>query len=115
MTAHKPSSARAVLDRGMSEDELLTAVVEAALFLGYQVHHDRRSDLARQMGTPGFFDLILARDGVLFFVELKSAVGSVNPGQHAWRKALPLDSYTNRFRIWRPADLDAALQELTRP
>ena len=67
--------ARKAIDNAMSEDDLLTAIVEAALFMGWLVHHDRRSDKALQQGSSGFPDLVLARNGKVKFLELKSAKG----------------------------------------
>lgn len=110
--------ARRVLDRAQTEDDLLTAVTEALSFLGYVWCHPRRSDKAVMMGDPGLPDIIAARAGIAWFIELKSAGGHVSSDQHRWRYELQKDGeevHWLRYRLWRPADLDAALAELARP
>lgn len=106
--------ARQVLDKAMSEDELLQAIVEAALFLGWRVHHDRRSDKALQQGSPGFPDLVLIRDGEVKFWELKSEAGQLTAEQNAWKREIEAAEMFDGadYRIVRPSDLDAALREL---
>jgi hypothetical protein len=90
----------------MSEDELLTAIVEGAMFLGWRVHHIRRSDKAQQMGNPGFPDVVLAKGKRIYFLELKDAKGQLTPDQLAWLQALP-----NAYLV-RPAMLDQILSAL---
>lgn len=103
--------------RSMTEDELLSAIVEAALLLGWQVHHDRRSDLALTQGTRGFPDLVLAKDGRVLFWECKDATNPLTQDQWAWMRALAgpegdIDWWLHR--VIRPQDLDDALRELAR-
>lgn len=109
------TTSRAILDRAASEDGLLTAILEAAALIGWKAHHDRRSDLARQQGDPGFPDLVLARNGVVMFLELKSEAGRPTTDQHAWLAELPVESYAVRARVVRPSDLDALLKEMVKP
>jgi hypothetical protein len=90
----------------ITEDELLTAIVEAAALLGWRVHHDRRSDLARQQGHAGFPDVVLARRGVVRFLELKSDRGQLSTDQFAWSRDLPA------LEVVRPADLDSVIESL---
>jgi hypothetical protein len=93
------------LTSAMTEDELLQAIYDAALYLGWRVHHDRRSDLAVQQGHTGFPDLVLAKEGrMTLFLELKSEKGKTTPDQDAWLLAL-----SGRCRTIRPADLDDVL------
>lgn len=73
-----------VLTSAMTEDELLTAITEAATYRGWRWHHVRRSDKAQQMGHSGFPDLVLARKGRVLFLELKREHGVVAPDQRAW-------------------------------
>ncbi len=103
--AQKMPAARQVLDKAMDEDDLLTAIVEAALLMGYQVFHVRRSDKALTMGTPGFPDVVLSRAGVTLFLELKSQTGRLNPDQLAWAQAIGAAHH----RVVRPSDLDETL------
>ena len=100
------------LEKAMSEDDLLTAIVEAALFMGWLVHHDRRSDKALQQGSAGFPDLVLARNGKLRFVELKSSRGQLTTEQFAWQRALPPDHWAIEYRLVRPSDLDDVIASL---
>ena len=104
--------ARKAIDNAMSEDDLLTAIVEAALFMGWLVHHDRRSDKALQQGSTGFFDLVLARNGKVKFLELKSAKGQLSTEQFAWQRALPPDHWAIEYRLVRPSDLDDVIASL---
>ncbi len=66
------------------------------------------------MGHAGVPDIIAARKGIVWFIELKSQTGRQSQEQWAWQHELPLNSHSFRYRLWRPSDLDAALEELTR-
>jgi transketolase C-terminal domain/subunit len=90
----------------MTEEELLTVIVEAAEMFYWRVHHDRRSDLARQQGNAGFPDVVLARRGVVRFLELKSDRGQLSTEQFAWSRDLPA------LEVVRPADLDDVIESL---
>jgi len=107
-----PRTAAEVIERTMSEDDLLTAIVEAALFMGWLVHHDRRSDKALQQGSAGFPDLVLARNGKVKFLELKAAKGNLSTEQFAWQRALPPDHWAIEYRLVRPSDLDDVIASL---
>ena len=96
-----------VLEQTMTEDDLLVAIVEAARFLGWRVHHDRRSDKAIQQGDAGFPDLVMARHGHVLFWELKGSRGQLTTEQWGWLQALG-----HAGKVIRPADLDAALAAL---
>jgi hypothetical protein len=101
----------------MTEDDLLTGIVDAALVFGWHVHHVRRSDKARQMGQAGFPDLVLAKDGRIIFAELKAAKGQLDTDQFGWLLALRGQN-TERLPgqplvvVWRPADYDDAIELL---
>lgn len=95
------------LTRAMTEDELLQAIYDAALYLGWRIHHDRRSDKAVQQGHTGFPDLVLARDNRVLFLELKSRTGKLTPDQHAWAEAIG----ENWYGVW-PDNLDETLAML---
>lgn len=106
---------RGLLESAMTEDELQQAIVEAATYLGWLVYHVRRSDRAIVQGASGFPDLVLARDGVVWFLELKRRAGVVSPLQERWLTAL-----TPRFgrgaavhaEVVRPHDLDDVIVRL---
>jgi len=94
----------------MTEDELLTAILGAARFGGWRVHHDRRSDKALQQGDRGFPDLVMAKAGRVIFAELKADKGQLTTDQVAWHLALRdprVESY-----IWRPSDEDDVIRML---
>lgn len=97
---------RAAYTNAMTEEELLVAITEAATFLGWRWHHVRRSDKAIQQGHSGFPDLVLAKEGRVYFLELKSKAGQPTPDQLAWCEALP-----NAYVI-TPRDLDRVLSVL---
>jgi hypothetical protein len=106
------TTARQVLDKAATEDELLTAILEAATLLGWKTHHVRRSDKALQQGHAGFPDLVLARHGKLKFFELKSEKGNLTESQLAWRLEMPPDSYWFEWRLIYPSDLESVLNSL---
>jgi len=93
----------------MTESELQSAVIEMARLFGWLVHHDRPSQNSKGrwstaiQGDPGFPDLVLARDGVVLFVELKSAKGKMSDAQTEWFTALSGGPVVGQ--IWRPEDL----------
>ena len=104
--------------RGMSERELQDAVLELAKRLGWRTAHFRpaltqtgRWVTAVQGDGAGFPDLVLARWGVVLFVELKAAKGRVSPAQAIWHGVLPKDSVF----VWRPCDwLDGTIETVLR-
>lgn len=104
----------------ITEDELLSAITDALTLYGYRWTHPRRSDKALTMGHAGVPDIIAARHGVVWFIDLKSARGRLDAEQFAWMHALgwseDFPNLTNldrvRLRVWWPEDLDRALAEL---
>jgi hypothetical protein len=102
-----------------SEDVFQGHVIALAKAYGWRVAHFRPVQVKRRDGsthwqTPvqadgaGFFDLVLAKDGRVLFVELKAASGTLEPEQRRWRDAVePGDSAAwHRWFCWRPADWD---------
>lgn len=102
---------RRAMARLMTEDELLTAITEAATMTGWRWMHIRRSDLAIVQGHSGFPDLILARDGRVMYLELKTMTGDVTPDQAAWLVAL--DNGDVWATVVRPVDLDDVIAALS--
>jgi hypothetical protein len=99
----------------MSEDDLKQVVIQTAHLYGWLVTHFRVAQTARGWRTPlegdkGFPDLVLARDGVVLIPELKAQRGRVAPEQVTWGKALG-----DCYRLWRPSDIPAIVEELKRP
>lgn len=97
----------------MTEDELLSAIADALAITGRRWHHDRRSDLARQMGSPGFPDIVGVIGDTLLAYELKTATGQLDHAQAAWQRSL---SGVRRVevRVIRPDDLDQVLERIVR-
>ena len=84
----------------MSEADLLAAVLSTAERFGWLAHHDRPARTEKGWrtaveGDAGFPDLVLARDSVVLFIELKSATGRVSVTQQRWLDALGA-------QVWRP-------------
>ena len=105
-------TSRQILERAMSEDELLTAVTEALTARGYRWIHERRSDLAQQIGFPGWPDIFAVGHGRILSLELKTETGRVDPEQSAW--LVSLQAVGVDTRILRPRDLNDFLRELKR-
>ncbi len=101
-------NAAELLDRAMSEDDLLHSVIDLAHLTDWHAHHCRPAQVRDGkwvtpiQGDPGFPDLILAKPGRLVVAELKSARGRVTPVQAEW-----LDAFAGtavEVFVWRPAD-----------
>ena len=105
------------LAKSMTEDQLLTAITEAATLYGWRWHHVRRSDKALQQGHPGFPDLVLARKGRVLFFELKSEKGQLTKAQAEWEDSLVFPTLYpgHAYMLVRPSDLDWALGLLKAP
>jgi len=89
----------------MTEEQFCDTILQLAKLRGWMVVHHRPAKTERGwrtliQGDPGLPDLILARNGTIWFVELKSARGQLSEGQKKWR-----DNLGEQFLLWRPADL----------
>ena len=86
----------------ISEDELLTNVIECARLLRWRVYHIRNSKRGIVQGHVGFPDILALRDGQVLIAELKAERGRLTEEQdiwlREWRKAGAL------VHIWRPRD-----------
>jgi hypothetical protein len=91
-------TARAVLDRAMSEAEWQRTVTDYATLRGWRWFHDNDS----RRNKAGLPDLLLVRDRRLVFAELKrEKVVGLRREQEAWIRALnvtPAEVY-----VWRPS------------
>ena len=77
-----------LLEKAMTEDELLTAATEALTLFDWRWTHARRSDRALTMGHPGLPDIIAVKGGRVLFCEVKSQAGRLSPDQVLWLDAL---------------------------
>ena len=88
----------------MTEDDLLSAVIDLARWRRWLVMHSRPARTAQGwrtavQGDVGFVDLVIARNGVVWFFELKSEKGRLGKGQAEWATALGM-----QYRLFRPSD-----------
>lgn len=122
----------------ISEAEFQATVLDMAQSLGWYCHHEYGSQRAprgrnmRQITNKGFPDLVLAKDGITIYAELKTEKGKVDKDQWAWLNRLTglqkgqtvcrrrstegvnvsdsgvhiTTGYTVIGAIWRPRDLD---------
>ena len=95
----------------MSEDDLLTAVLDLARLFGLHVAHfrpaktDRGWRTAVQADGKGYPDLTIVGPGGVMVRELKSATGKLSSDQQVWLRVLR--SAGADAEVWGPADLRA--------
>jgi hypothetical protein len=88
----------------LTEAEWQEKVIARARARRWLVHHCRpcqRTDgswTTPVQGHAGFPDLVLAREGVVLFRELKTDAGRLTEAQRHWLETLP------EARLWRPGD-----------
>ena len=89
-----------------TEADLRATVVQMALLTGWMVYStpDSRKVWPRSTAV-GFPDLILLKDGVLLFIELKTEAGKLTITQQNWQAELSKVQGV-QTRIWRPSDLE---------
>lgn len=98
--------------RDMSEDDLLTLVLDVAKTYRWKVVHYRPAKTAKGWRTPlqgdkGCPDVILARNGTVLLVELKAEHRYPDADQRAWLHELGEHGY-----LWRPRDIPLILETL---
>jgi hypothetical protein len=106
---------RGYAERATSERDFQDIVRGFATIMGwgpiYHTHNSQRSD-------PGFPDLVMLRDDVLLFIELKTQKGKVRTEQESWGQALVQVEgavpWNVKYRIWRPSDWDQIVETLAR-
>jgi len=96
----------------MPEAAFQTRVMDTAQLFGWRRVHIRpaRTDRGWRTayeGDPGLPDLVLARDGRVILVELKSDTGKPTLDQQAWLNAAGPNGY-----LWAPGDWPRVLQVL---
>lgn len=107
----------------MTEDDLLTSVLELCSLLGLHTAHFRPAKTERGWRTAvsgdgkGFPDLVIVGNGVLFR-ELKSERGRLSPEQVVWMRKLyaaGADATDWRPSDWRSGRIERELKELRCP
>ena len=96
-------------------------VIDYALLRGWLCYHSRPVRVRRasgaeywttpMTGSPGFPDLVFARNGVVFFAELKDAKGKLSAAQLAWQDAINGEG-SGRAIVWRPQDFNDIMRIL---
>ena len=104
--AHRPRSNPTTRRRRTpAEADFQAEVMKLAKQRGWKVFHDWDP----VMNEPGFPDLVMARDGIVIFAELKRAPG-IKPrkAQREWLSALahPDPDATHLVFLWSPVHWD---------
>jgi hypothetical protein len=89
------------LDLNVSEDDLLSVIVEYAHLRGWLVNHIRNSRAGVTQGDSGVPDLQMVRDRVVW-AELKDQRKERSVAQLRWRDALLKAGA--EYHLWRPSD-----------
>lgn len=99
-----------------TEAQFQNRVIHLAHLNGWRCFHARPARTEKGWrtagqgnGASGFFDLVLARDGVVILAELKSEQGRVSAAQRRW-----MIEAGGVARLWRPRDWDSIVEELRR-
>jgi hypothetical protein len=99
--------------RRTEEDDVLRAIIELCVMLGYMVFHD--NDPVRN--RAGFPDLVIAGYGVLIILELKTDRNNTTPEQRQWIAALAsanVDVRVYRTSAWPTGQLANELKTIKR-
>lgn len=114
-----PEEYKALVRDSWSEKQFQAEVIALAKSCGWLCHHSRpaltqegRWTTALQ-GDAGFVDAVLARNGVVYFIELKVKGRKRTPKQLEWAAALPEVSATGGYRSFGPKDW-SKIEELLR-
>ncbi len=102
------TTARRTLDLAMSEDQWQATIMDLAFALQWDAYHTHDS----RGSQPGFPDLVLVRDRVIF-AELKTERGRTTAQQYGWQLRLK-DAGAETY-IWRPRDYPQVEQTLRVP
>ena len=93
------------------EKDFMIAVMDLARRNGWCVFHDWDP----LQNTPGFPDLVMAKNGRVIFTELKIKGRDLTDNQVRWMKNLYTDHIgpTHQAYVWEPEDWDEIEQKLT--
>jgi len=114
--ARSTSDGRRILLHAVTEPEFQDWVLRVAERGGWCAFHILRSDdvtmgvhtlrNSDHLDSHGWPDLVLARDGVVLYRELKTDDGRLSRHQKRWGRTLP------NWDVWRPSDEERILAEL---
>jgi hypothetical protein len=102
----------------LNEATFLTQVIDLSRLWGWRVAHFRPARTSQgwrtavQADGAGFPDLVLVRDGVLLFAELKTDEGELTESQREWLLALSECVGPQRSVVWRPCLWDDIVETL---
>ncbi len=85
----------------ISEEEFQAQILDLARMSGWRCYHTFDS----RRSAPGFPDLVLVREPVLVFAELKTDTGRLRPEQREWLEALRRCGGVEA-RLWKPSDFE---------
>ena len=101
---------RDVMAKAMSEDELLSCVVDLARLLGYRVAHFRPARTSKgwrtaMQGDSGWPDLVMADGKRVIFAELKAEGKKPTQAQWDWLAALDAGGIVSpvEVHVWLPS------------
>lgn len=87
----------------ITEKAFMQQIITLAKLRGFMVYHTHDS----RKSTPGFPDLVLAKQGKIIFAELKTEKGRTSKHQQEWANALTHHGPrkpTHTYHEWRPSD-----------
>lgn len=112
-----PSKGRHLLDKSVTEEAFLQAVMEMAQLFGWATAHFRPARTGRGWRTAvqgdgkGWPDLAAVRPPRFLFAELKSEKGKLSVAQAAWLERLRGCPGVETYQ-WGPRDMDAIEETL---
>ena len=95
----------ATLTNAITEKQFQQQIINLAQLFGWLTYHNPDS----RRSTPGFPDLVLARNKTIIFAELKTTRGRTTKHQKRWAEHLP------HHRTWRPDNWPEIEATLTQP
>ncbi len=87
----------------LSESQFQQMITDRAKVRGWLVYHTYDS----RRSTAGFPDLVLARDGRVLIIEVKTEKGRLSKAQAEWLRELGIDDSlrSQEVYVWRPSDM----------
>lgn len=105
----------------LTEAQFQQRIVDRAKARGWLVQHSRPAPTRSGgwatpiQGHKGFPDLVIVRDGMVIFAELKQDGRYPNADQRRWLAELGTDGVNKKVAVWRPKDWDTICEILDAP